>query len=320
MADRTPYRRIGPRERDWFWYYELWLGPDHLLQLRSSRFTEEYQRFLYKDIQAITVTETSRYPAWQIAWLALSAALLIAANVIPEFALTRGLASIPPAVSLLFALRDVIRGPRCITMLYTAVSAEPLRAIARTRVAARAVARLKEEIEAVQGVWQGEAPAPLSPLFHAETPERVLREPALSRVYLLLFGVLHLDAWISVSGLFLKRWNETFGISLSAAMAEVALAVLLLRRTPRATRSHFRYWCVAVAAVLLCIDWMLSLGLISQAFAKAMEAAKNKQEFDPNAFESLPWFLPAVRFAIFWRLFVSMAGFGGALIARGKPQ
>jgi hypothetical protein len=52
------YRRLTGRKRTLFGYSQLWLAPDHILLVKSTRFAENYQRFALADIQAITVTET----------------------------------------------------------------------------------------------------------------------------------------------------------------------------------------------------------------------------------------------------------------------
>jgi hypothetical protein len=52
------YRRLTGRKRTLLGYSQLWLAPDHILLVKSTRFAENYQRFALADIQAITVTET----------------------------------------------------------------------------------------------------------------------------------------------------------------------------------------------------------------------------------------------------------------------
>jgi hypothetical protein len=58
------YRRLTGRARTLSGYSQLWIAPDHLLLLRSTRFTEFYQRFALADIQAVVVTELpARFPS-----------------------------------------------------------------------------------------------------------------------------------------------------------------------------------------------------------------------------------------------------------------
>src|SRR5437867_8585041 len=47
-ARRTPLRKAT-----------LWLAADHILSIDSHRFSEEYKRYYFKDIQAIIVTTGS---------------------------------------------------------------------------------------------------------------------------------------------------------------------------------------------------------------------------------------------------------------------
>src|SRR6266849_5352271 len=55
--EKSIYQRLTGRKRTLLGYSQLWLGPDHLLLVKSTRFAEEYQRFALADIQAITLTE-----------------------------------------------------------------------------------------------------------------------------------------------------------------------------------------------------------------------------------------------------------------------
>jgi len=47
---RLPGRRSGLLRRE-----TLWLGSDHLLLVRSTRFNEDYRRFYLADIEALVV-------------------------------------------------------------------------------------------------------------------------------------------------------------------------------------------------------------------------------------------------------------------------
>jgi len=46
------YRRLPGNAAALASYHRLWLGPDHLLAVRSVGFSEEYKRFYFSDIQA----------------------------------------------------------------------------------------------------------------------------------------------------------------------------------------------------------------------------------------------------------------------------
>src|SRR5579871_5781125 len=84
MAAST-YQRLTGRARTLAGYSQLWMAPDHLLVVRSTRFHEHYQRFAFSDIQAIIITE-------QPSRLALQAALGIVAVLWAVCSLTVDLA------------------------------------------------------------------------------------------------------------------------------------------------------------------------------------------------------------------------------------
>src|SRR5687768_16639659 len=64
------YKRIGgrgTRRRQFFTRNTLWVGSDHLLQVEHTGYTEEYKRFYFRDIQAITVQKDNRFLYWSVA-------------------------------------------------------------------------------------------------------------------------------------------------------------------------------------------------------------------------------------------------------------
>src|ERR1700722_14751245 len=74
----SPYTKLTPRRRTLGGYTQLWLAADHLLLLSNSRFSEQYKRFSFSDIQAIVVTRLPSQIVLQmvmilaaLAWMAL---------------------------------------------------------------------------------------------------------------------------------------------------------------------------------------------------------------------------------------------------------
>src|SRR5881394_2305292 len=59
MADAPiPYRKIRGTGAGAFEYATLYAGPDHLLQVTSSGYSETYRRFYFRDIQSIAVCKS----------------------------------------------------------------------------------------------------------------------------------------------------------------------------------------------------------------------------------------------------------------------
>jgi len=64
MAALPPlYRKAARRRRTLTGHSQLWMGPGHLLLLKSTHFAEEYQRFTFASIQSIVATEVFRIPS-----------------------------------------------------------------------------------------------------------------------------------------------------------------------------------------------------------------------------------------------------------------
>ena len=132
----------------------LWIGRDHLLKIDSMRFTEEYKRFYFRDIQAITICVSKRRAAWNLILLATIAvwfASLFYAGFFDPAAGSWWLAGITFSLLALLLLANNILGPTCEVYLRTAVQVEELPSLNRVRRARTALARLRPLIAAAQG-------------------------------------------------------------------------------------------------------------------------------------------------------------------------
>jgi len=150
MADAPiKYRKLRGRGATLTHYVKLYLGPDHLLQVFSTGFTETYKRFYFRDIQAITIRKT-------IAGKVVNAVLGGITCMLVAFALSvSGTGAIVfGSVAGMFALLlgfNLALGPTCACHLRTAVQHEKLPSLRRLRGARRALGRLQPHILAVQG-------------------------------------------------------------------------------------------------------------------------------------------------------------------------
>ena len=143
------YRKLRGRGATLTHYVKLYLGPDHLLQIFSTGFTETYKRFYFRDIQAITIRKTIAGKvvngvlggiAFMFAVLALltsATAAIILGSIAAFFAVVLGV--------------NVLMGATCACHLRTAVQHEKLPSLRRLGEARRALGRLQPHILAVQG-------------------------------------------------------------------------------------------------------------------------------------------------------------------------
>ena len=147
---KSIYRKLTGREHTWFGYSQLWLAPDHILLVKSTRLAEQYQRFALADIQAITITESPGRTPYQIAG-ALAAILWTLGFLAVDSLFAKYFFAITGAMALAAAIADLLSGPYCRCHLTTEVSRELLRPVSRVRTVQSLMANLGPAIEAVQG-------------------------------------------------------------------------------------------------------------------------------------------------------------------------
>ncbi len=76
MTPDFQYVQLPGAYRGFFRKASLWEGIDHVLSVSGTRFSDEYRRFYYRDIQALIVEKRPRAGSWGW-WTVLSVALII---------------------------------------------------------------------------------------------------------------------------------------------------------------------------------------------------------------------------------------------------
>lgn len=139
----------------------LYLGPDHLLQVTSNGFSESYQRFYFRDIQAIAFHHTH---AGQM--LNLLFAGLAFLSLLPGMAIGNGAIIVFGIVAVIWMTLlgvNVARGPTCATYLTTAVQTRRLPSLNRIPRALKVIDRLRPLIATAQGELPSAPVPPQSP-------------------------------------------------------------------------------------------------------------------------------------------------------------
>src|SRR5581483_9866230 len=172
------YTRLTGRKRSLLGYTQLWLGPDHVLQVRSTRFAERYQRFSLGDIQAIVVTELP--PQLAFHFLALAAVLAcVGGFFLSPWIFSKFVFGPMAAIALAILIGNIALGPRCRCELHTAVSHEALAPVRRLRSARTFLNKIVPAIEAVQGTLAADRAAQIElPATVAEKPPEVPDSPS----------------------------------------------------------------------------------------------------------------------------------------------
>jgi hypothetical protein len=134
------------------WRQSLWLAQDHLLSIRSNRFVEEYRRFYFRDIQAITVRKTRRRDFWNMV-LSLLLLFCVAILMSQDNAIRMAVwawSLVLVLVGLPLLLNNLL-GPTCTCYMRTAVQVEELPSMNRLRKAQKILMLIRPLIAAAQG-------------------------------------------------------------------------------------------------------------------------------------------------------------------------
>jgi len=159
MSDdvRIRYRKLPGHRRGFIRGASVWLGPDHLLSVKSMRFREEYRRFYFRDVQAIAIAKAPRFHiSTRVVPVVLMVPVLFGSlvairNVFPLFWPVFWIV----AALLLAAWVMVSSLFSCRCRIYTAVSGEELPSVYRTWTARRFLAKVEPLIRQAQGAVEG---------------------------------------------------------------------------------------------------------------------------------------------------------------------
>lgn len=179
------YRKLPGVGRDVASFSRLYLGRDHLLVVVSTGFSEEYKRFYFQDIQAITIRKTITGRVWNgvLALPALGAAAISLSGVMTQTTVATAdivTASIITGVCTLPLLINLLRGPTCACHIRTAVQTEKLSSLGRLRTARKVLNLLKPLIAQVQGALAAEEiPPRLADMASGRVPYDPLLPPVI---------------------------------------------------------------------------------------------------------------------------------------------
>jgi hypothetical protein len=148
-GERIPYRKLPGHRRGIINVSSVWLGPDHLLLVKSHRFKEEYKRYYLRDIQAIAIARTSRFHL-------SSRSLVLGFLWMLVLSMSTAYSALVPwvwgvALLLVFVWFNISISRSCVCRIYTAVSSDPLPSVYRTWTARRFLAAVEPRIREVQG-------------------------------------------------------------------------------------------------------------------------------------------------------------------------
>ncbi len=128
----------------------LWLGPDHLLMVDSTRFSETYKRFYLPDIQTIVIRKTPRL-VLPYYWIVIAVASLIFALVARPARPVLFWPAVAVLAAIVVYLYVASMFQSCTCHLITRVSKVELNSLFRLRSARQFVDQVTPRIIAAQG-------------------------------------------------------------------------------------------------------------------------------------------------------------------------
>ncbi len=154
----------------------LYLGADHLLQVDTiGGYSEEYKRFYFRDIQAITIRKTQRaliVLCFSVVFALVLALIGRATDDEVGSTIVYVISGVLGLIGIILGIAYARGGASCICHLKTAVQTEQLPSLKRLRNAQKILARVQPLIEQAQGsLSQEEVAAQVSAL--AQIPPRV---------------------------------------------------------------------------------------------------------------------------------------------------
>lgn len=132
------------------WRSSLWLAKDHLLCIDTNGYTENYKRFYFRDIQAVSLRKTQRALVGNIVLGGCAALFGIGALSVGVAGFDIVLWIVTGLLLLLLGL-NILGGSSCVCQLKTAVQTEELPALNRVRRARKILKRIRPFIEEAQG-------------------------------------------------------------------------------------------------------------------------------------------------------------------------
>jgi hypothetical protein len=222
-----PYRKLPGVRRGILSGASLWLGNDHILHVKNTRFAEDYRRYYFTDIEAIYLKKTPRFlppPAVVITLILGLIAVLILSLSRRTTALEWTWVGLL-AISLYAAWLCLFRS--CVCSIQTALGTDRLSCLHRVSGARAAIDQITNQVLQVQGPALDSAPLDyiqeVAPLEPAQQPPRSGET---------IFGWLALP-FILLSSALVSRLpvpipDRPFGVALGAVFAAVILTVIAL--------------------------------------------------------------------------------------------
>ena len=131
-------------------YSSLWLGPDHVMIVRSTGYNESYSRIQFSDIKGIFLTASNRRAWWAVGWGVIAGWSLIALAITLTSHATPSISVILGLTGIVGLVWNHLLGQGCQAFVATGVQTAELPSLVRLPKARRVVTQLQQLIAAAQ--------------------------------------------------------------------------------------------------------------------------------------------------------------------------
>jgi len=256
------------------------MGPDHLLRVSSTRFSEQYRRFYFRDIQAICL-QSGFGPNWTKHGMTAFALLLFVAGLYWSDHKVWGTLLLIAVIT--YAL-VVWRRPDCEVSIQTAVSTDRLPSLCRSGPTRKALAAINEKIYASQPQVSADeltamiaAPPPLPGRTAAGSPPPLPAAaavaPAPSRLFVWSFGALLLLGALKLAEALLHAPALTWTLP----WVYVGTLALLVSALMRAGIRDLRRSAIAAVFTALALTSTLGAASVRWVVARTFVTMRNPQ-------------------------------------------
>lgn len=267
----------------------LWQGPDHLLVIEGRGFllpySEHYKRIDYKNVQALTITQTSNW-IWinlLLGLLFLFFACIAVLALMNEEGPIGYILMIPSATLLTALIYHLSLGKSCRCALQTAVQIMPLKPLTRFKKAEAVLAKLGQICREHQGEMPAASTLPDEPMPSVMPAHQAAVLPGSKKIW-------RGSPWVLWTGIFTVLWGgliagELFVPGMVYSIIQITIwvpvFVLLLISLVRVSRYvtpgrlTFSLWTAMVFQVVLGIALYVGVIISSVIAEESNEGAQS---------------------------------------------
>ena len=157
MMNPANYLVLSRGSFGWSGYARLWQAPDHLLLVEANGFSENYKRFFFADIQALSIRRTASGRISNGIWGGL---FLMFALIALQFSDAAAVVLWSIAgIFIICLVSNFALGPTCVCHVRTAVQTEKLTSIKRLHGAEKVFEKIRPLVTGAQGTLTPEETA-----------------------------------------------------------------------------------------------------------------------------------------------------------------